>query len=61
MKLSGYGNGYKYPHDYSNNFVLETYLPDELKSTQYYLPSENGNEKTIKDRLKQLWGNRKKY
>lgn len=61
MKQSGYGNGYKYPHDYPNNFVIETYLPEELKQTQYYLPSENGNEKAMKERLKQIWGNRKKY
>ncbi len=61
MKQSGYGGGYKYPHDFANNFVSESYLPDEIKNVQYYLPSENGNEKSIKDRLKQLWGNRKKY
>jgi putative ATPase len=61
MKQSGYSIGYKYPHNYPNNFVLETYLPEELKSMQYYFPNENGNEKTIKERLKQLWGNRKKY
>lgn len=61
MKQSGYSIGYKYPHNYPNNFVLETYLPEELKNMQYYFPNENGNEKTIKERLKQLWGNRKKY
>ncbi len=61
MKEIGYGKDYKYPHDYENHFVEETYLPDEIKNKQYYLPTENGMEKTIKERLKNLWKNRKKY
>lgn len=61
MKEIGYGENYKYPHQYDNNFVEENYLPDEMKRKQYYLPSENGNEKTLKERLKLLWKNRKKY
>lgn len=61
MKQSGYGDGYKYPHDYPGNFVNEYYLPPELKNIQYYYPSENGNEKSIKERLKILWGTSKKY
>ncbi len=61
MKEIGYGKEYKYPHDYDNHFVPENYFPDELKGTQYYYPTENGQEKTLKDRLKALWKNRKKY
>lgn len=61
MKEIGYGENYKYPHQYDNNFVEENYLPDEMKRKQYYFPSENGNEKTLKERLKLLWKNRKKY
>lgn len=61
MKDLNYGKEYKYPHSFSNNFIAENYLPEELKDKQYYLPSENGNEKTIKERLKSLWKDRKKY
>lgn len=61
MKNLGYAKGYKYPHGFDNHFVEETYLPDEIKSKQFYIPSEEGNEKNIKERLKKLWGRRKKY
>ena len=61
MKELGYGKEYKYPHSFDNNFLKENYLPEELKGKQYYLPSENGNEKSIKERLKNLWKDRKKY
>jgi putative ATPase len=52
MKDLGYGKGYKYAHDYEGSFVEQQYLPDILKEKQYYLPSENGCEKEIKERLK---------
>ena len=61
MKELGYGKDYKYPHSYENNFLEEDYLPKELKVKQFYFPSENGNEKSIKERLKSLWKNKKKY
>ena len=61
MKKIGYGKNYKYPHDFDNHFIDENYLPEELKGKQYYLPTENGLEKGLKDRLKSLWKNRKKY
>ncbi|MGE5456745.1 MAG: replication-associated recombination protein A [Methanococcaceae archaeon] len=61
MKSLGYGKQYQYPHDFTNNFVEKSYLPDEMKNTQYYFPSENGQEKTLKERLKFLWKNLKKY
>ncbi len=61
MKDIGYGKEYKYPHDFDNHFILENYLPEELKNSQYYFPTEIGQEKSLKDRLKSLWKNRKKY
>lgn len=61
MKEIGYGKDYKYAHDYENNFVDQNYLPDEMKDAQYYKPSENGFEKTIKERLKDIWKYKKKY
>ena len=37
MKDLGYGQGYKYPHDYPNNQVEQQYLPDEMLGTKYYI------------------------
>lgn len=38
------GQFYLYPHDYENNWVNQQYLPDELKNTTYYVPSNNKTE-----------------
>ena len=61
MKDLNYGSGYKYPHSFDNNFTEQYYLPEELKKKQYYFPSENGNEKVMRERLKTIWKNIKKY
>lgn len=61
MKDIGYGREYKYPHDFDNHFIDVSYLPEELNNIQYYFPTEIGQEKSLKDRLKSLWKNRKKY
>lgn len=61
MKELGYGSDYKYAHDYQNHFVEENYLPDELAGKQFYLPTEQGQEKKIKEWLKSLWKKKKKY
>jgi len=61
MKELGYSDGYKYPHQFKFNFVDENYLPDGLKGKQYYFPTENGQEKKLKEWLKFLWKGKKKY
>ncbi len=61
MKKIGYGKDYKYPHQFDNNFVEVNYLPEELAGKQFYFPTENGQEKNLKDRLKALWKKLKKY
>jgi len=61
MKAIGYGQDYKYAHNYEQHFVLENYLPEELKDKQYYFPTDIGQEKTLRDRLKMLWKGKKKY
>ncbi len=60
MKAQGYGKGYQYPHSFPGHFVKETYLPDEYQKDVYYHPTEQGREKTIFERLKQLWPGRYK-
>lgn len=54
MKDSGYGNGYKYPHDYANAIVNQSYLPEKLKGKKYYAPTERGFEKILKERLAKI-------
>ena len=41
-------NDYKYPHDYPNAYVVQQYLPDNLKSKKYYVPKDKGYEQNIK-------------
>ena len=50
----GYGEGYKYAHDFEGGFVAQEYLPEALRSTSYYQPVERGYEKTIRERL-EFW------
>jgi putative ATPase len=61
MKELGYAEKYKYPHDFENNFLIEKYFPNEMEPKQFYFPTENGQEKNLKERLKFLWKGKKKY
>lgn len=47
----GHGLGYKYPHDYPHHYVIQEYLPANLKGLKLYEPSDQGREKAIKERL----------
>ena len=58
MAEIGYGKGYRYPHNYPGHFVKEQYLPDEIKGTVFYQPTNLGSEAQIKQRLETLWGER---
>jgi putative ATPase len=48
MKELGYGEGYRYPHDYQGALTEQDYLPEELLSRRYYQPSERGYEVRIR-------------
>ncbi|NLP16125.1 MAG: replication-associated recombination protein A [Clostridiales bacterium] len=50
----GHGIGYKYAHDYKNNYVKQQYLPDEIKDYVFYKPSNNGYEKNIREYFKKI-------
>ncbi|MBS4006924.1 MAG: replication-associated recombination protein A [Clostridium sp.] len=43
----GYGQGYKYPHDYKNHWVGQKYLPEGLDVEDFYRPSPEGREKKL--------------
>lgn len=55
MKELNYGDGYKYSHDYPENFVEQEFLPEDLKATVLYEPSSNPAEKKASDVLKHRW------
>ena len=40
MSEFGYGEGYKYPHDYPGHIVNQQYLPDEMLGTKYYIKDD---------------------
>ena len=57
MRSLDRGKDYKYPHNYSEHFIDESYFPDGLRET-FYHPTGSGHEEWIKKRLKSLWNNR---
>ena len=59
MKDLGYGDNYKYSHDFDGNFTTQEYLPEEIAGSAFYTPGDNLKEEKIKALLSRLWG--KKY
>jgi len=55
MKDLGYGEDYRYAHDYPGHFVEQQHLPDSLKDKQFYTPGKHGYEKQVVARLKAWW------
>ncbi|MEZ7867995.1 MAG: replication-associated recombination protein A [Paludibacteraceae bacterium] len=58
MKDLNYGKGYKYAHDFDNNFVEQQYLPDKLKKERIWKIQENPAEKKMSEWLRTLWKGR---
>ena len=61
MKDLGYGKDYQYAHNYTDHFVQENYLPEDLKSPRFYQPGENPREEEMRNRLGKLWKDMKNY
>ncbi|WP_149274819.1 replication-associated recombination protein A [Pareuzebyella sediminis] len=59
MKDLGYGEQYKYAHDFDTNFAPMEFLPASLSGTKFYDPGNNPRENAIRDFLKNRW--KKKY
>jgi putative ATPase len=55
MKELGYGEAYKYAHNYENNFVNHEFLPEDIKNTRFYEPGNNAREEAQRNFLKSLW------
>ena len=56
MRGMGYGEGYKYAHDYDGGFTPTQNLPDALAGKRYYEPSDRGYEDAVRKRMAQWWG-----
>lgn len=61
MKELGYGENYQYSHDFPDHFVVQEYLPDDLKNTAFYEPAANARENQTRDFLHQRWKGKYKY
>jgi putative ATPase len=61
MNKLGYCEGYKYSHDFQNQFTNQEYLPDEITGTKLYEPGKNKKEDSIRDFLKLRWKNKYNY
>ena len=55
MAELGYGNTYKYPHDYPEHFTPQQYLPDALKNTDFWQPQDNDAERKLAERMRRFW------
>jgi putative ATPase len=58
MKQLDYGAGYRYPHDFENQFTQENYLPEKISEHKYYTPGNNKRENEINQKLKNWWPNK---
>ncbi len=61
MKNLGYGDGYKYAHDYEGNFALQEYLPQGLEGSKFYEPGNTARENETRRSLKERWGEKYNY
>src|ERR1041384_2688882 len=51
MKDLGCGEGYRYAFDSENAYLPQEYLPESLRGSVWYKPSDFGYEKTVKERM----------
>ena len=61
MKELGYGDNYKYAHNYQNNFAEQEFLPDAISGTPLYEPGNNARENAYREFLKQRWKDKYGY
>lgn len=60
MHELGYGEGYKYAHDYKNHFIKQDFLPKEFSKETFWTPQGNPQEKKLNDWLDFLWDDKSK-
>ena len=55
MKNLDYGKGYKYSHDFDNNFIEQQFMPDKLKKERIWKVQDNPAERKTGEWLRTLW------
>lgn len=55
MKELGYGENYKYAHDFPGHFVDQEFMPKGLEGKVFYEPSDNRHENNLKAYLQACW------
>jgi putative ATPase len=55
MQQLGYGDNYKYAHNYQGNFTPLNFMPDDIKGTILFNPGNNSKENEMRLRLKNWW------
>ncbi|MFI3288543.1 MAG: replication-associated recombination protein A [Rikenellaceae bacterium] len=59
MAKAGYGEGYKYAHDYEGNFAFQEFMPEGMEGHKFYTPNlGNSTEKNISERMTRLWNDK---
>ncbi|MCR5161339.1 MAG: replication-associated recombination protein A [Lachnospiraceae bacterium] len=53
-RFAGNGTGYKYAHNYPNNYVEQQYLPDAVRDEHFYHPTDNGHEHEIREYFRRI-------
>jgi putative ATPase len=61
MKELGYGDEYKYSHDFPNNFAEQEFLPEAISKTVFYEPGNNSRENGTREFLKNRWKDKYGY
>lgn len=56
MKELGYGEEYKYSHDFPGNFVQQSFFPEDLSVRDFFTAGSSSKEKEIETIIHQLWG-----
>ncbi len=55
MKDLNYGKDYQYAHNHTGNFIIQEFLPDEVKGTKFYDPGNNPAEGKVREKLRREW------
>lgn len=59
MKELGYGEEYKYAHNFPNHFVKQQFMPTEIDGKVFWVAQGSPQEQKIDDWMKYLWGKKK--
>ncbi len=55
MKQLGYGENYKYAHDFAGHFAEQEFMPEGLEGRRFYEPDDNPREQETARRIAALW------